>query len=148
MKKYSTHIIWAIVVIIAFVGGMYYGKSTVASGLAGRLRGAGGFTSSTRTGARAGSGGGFVSGQILTKDAQSLTIQLANGNSEVVFYSTSTSVIKPTPASVSNLTAGTNVMIGGTQNSDGSLTAQSIQVRDPNQPGLGVTRNGTTTGGQ
>ena len=141
MKKYSVHIIWAVVVIAAFAGGMYYGKSAVPAGFAGRVGGPGDFASSTR-GGRGGAGGGFVAGQIVSKDAQSLTVQLANGNSEVVFYSSSTAVIKPTPASVNDLTTGTNVMIGGTQNSDGSLTAQSIQVRDPNQPGFGGARSG------
>ena len=74
-------------------------------------------------------GGGFASGQIITKDAQAITLQLPNGNSEVVFYSSSTQVIKPTAASLSDVVAGTQVMIGGSQNSDGSLTAQSIQIR-------------------
>ena len=135
MKKYSTYIVWAVIAVVAFVGGMYYGKSTVQSGLAGRFGGAGSFASSTR--ARGGNGGGFVAGQIASKDAQSLTVQLPNGNSEIVFYSTSTAVIKPTPASINDLTTGTNVMIGGTPNSDGSLTAQSIQIRESSTTGFG-----------
>jgi hypothetical protein len=134
MKKYLVHGVWLVVAILAFVGGMYYGKMGAGSQFAGRT---GNFASSTRGGfaARGGSGGGFVTGQIVSKDAQSLTIQLPNGNSEIVFYSSSTAVIKPTAASVNDLTTGTNVMIGGTQNSDGSLTAQSIQVRNGNAPG-------------
>jgi hypothetical protein len=129
MKKYSVHIIWAIVAVAALVGGIFYGKSMAASGFGGRT---GTFASSTRAGfgGRGGAGGGFVSGQILSMDSDSLTIQLANGNSEIVFYSSSTPVIKPTMASVSDLTPGTMVMIGGSTNSDGSLTAQSIQVRN------------------
>jgi hypothetical protein len=135
-KKYLVHVIWLAVAIIAFAGGMYYGKTTASSSLAGR---AGSFASSTRGGfgGRGGNGGGFVTGQIVSKDAQSLTVRLPNGNSEIVFYSSSTSVIKPSPASVSDLTAGTNVVIGGTQNSDGSVTAQTIQVRQPGAPGGG-----------
>ena len=34
MKKYTVHIIWIVVVIVAFVGGMYYGKTTASSSLA------------------------------------------------------------------------------------------------------------------
>ncbi|MGC9968626.1 MAG: hypothetical protein ABSC29_02760 [Minisyncoccia bacterium] len=136
-KKYLVHVIWLAVAIIAFAGGMYYGKSTASSSLAGRT---GSFASSTRSGfggrGNAG-GGGFVTGQIVSKDAQSLTVRLPNGNSEIVFYSSSTSVIKPSPASVSDLTTGTNVVIGGTQNTDGSVTAQTIQVRQPGVPGGG-----------
>lgn len=135
MKKYSTHIIWAVIVVIAFAGGWYYGKSMTPSGFGAR---AGTFASSTRgAGSRAGSGGGFASGQVTAKDAQSITLQLANGNSEVVFYSSSTSIIKPSSASMSDITPGTNVLVGGTQNSDGSVTAQTIQVREGNAPGPG-----------
>ncbi len=146
MKKYLVHIVWLIIAIVAFVGGMYYGKSTVSSSFAGR----GSFASSTRSlGSR--TGGGFVTGQIVSADAQSLTVQLANGNSEVVFYSSSTSVVKPSPASASDLTPGTTVMIGGTQNSDGSVTAQTIQVRTANSPsfggGAGQGGGGTAGGG-
>ncbi|MGC9599224.1 MAG: hypothetical protein ABSE18_02450 [Minisyncoccia bacterium] len=139
VKKYIVHIVWFVVAIVAFVGGMYYGKATASPSFAGR----GAFASSTRSGTgRTGSGGGFVTGSIISKDAQSLTVQLANGNSEVVFYSSSTSVIKPSAASVSDLTPGTSVIIGGTQNSDGSVTAQTIQVRGGNAPGPGSSNGG------
>lgn len=131
MKKYQTHIIWFVIVVVAFVGGWFIGKG-MASAASGR--GAFALSSSTRTGftggGRAGgAGGGFVAGQIMSVSSSSLTISLPNGNSEIVFYSDSTSVIKPMPAPISSLTPGTMVMIGGTANSDGSLTAQSIQVR-------------------
>ena len=125
MKKYTVHIVWLVVAIVALVGGIYYGKATApASASRGSFAG---LSSSTRGGVgRTGAGGGFVTGQITAIDANSITIQLANGNSQVVFYSTSTPVVKPMQASVSDLTTGTTVMIGGTQNSDGSLTAQTI----------------------
>jgi len=137
MKKYLVHIVWAVVVIVGFVGGMYYGKATVSS-VGGRGNFAG-LSSSTpgSFGGRTGAGGGFVTGQVVSIDANSITIQLPNGNSQVVFYSSSTPVTKPTLASVSDLAAGTAVMIGGTQNSDGSLTAQTIQVRQTGAGGSG-----------
>lgn len=126
---------WAIVAIIALVGGIFYGKSGTSSTTA-----RGSYASSTRSGAgRAGASGGFVSGQIISVDSNSLTVSLANGNSQVVFYSSSTQVMKPTIVPASNLAAGTRVMIGGTPNSDGSLTAQSIQVQTGNGfPGGGA----------
>jgi hypothetical protein len=130
MKKYSVHIIWVAVVIIALVGGIFYGKDSVSS-TASLARGAS--ASSTRSGfGRAGAGGGFVSGQIISVDSNSMMVSLANGNSQVVFYSSSTQIMKPTIVSAGNLTAGTRVMIGGTPNSDGSLTAQSIQIQTGN----------------
>ena len=137
MKKYLVHAVWVVVAIIAFVSGMYYGKANAAP--AGRS-GFAGFASSTRGGfgGRAGTGGGFVAGQVTAIDANSITIQLQNGNSQVVFYSSSTPVVKTVQAPVSVLTIGTNVMVGGSQNSDGSLTAQTIQVRSSTGIGAGA----------
>ena len=139
MKKYSVHIIWAIVVIVAFVGGMFYGKSGVTSQTASRS-----YASSTRSGSASRAGGGFVSGQIISVSGNSMTVSLANGNSQVVFYSSSTpiTVIKPTVVSASALTAGTRVMVTGTSNSDGSLTATSIQA----QTGSGFSGGGAAGG--
>jgi hypothetical protein len=79
----------------------------------------------------------LVTGQITAMDSSSVTLQLANGNSEVVFYSTSTPVSEPTTVLANTLKVGTTIMVGGTSNSDGSLTAQTIQVRPA----------GTTSGG-
>ena len=131
MKKYKTHIIWAIIAVVALGGGYFWGKAAAAaartSGFAGAFNG-----SSTRAFARGGAGGtgtALTAGQITAMDSSSITLQLANGNSEVVFYSTSTTVSEQTTVSPSTLTVGTNVMVGGTTNSDGSVTAQSIQVR-------------------
>jgi len=130
MKKYSIHIIWLVVAIVAFAGGMYFGQTTASSSNAGGNAA----SSSTRRGfgGRGGNGGGFTAGQILSKDSQSITVQLPNGNSQVVFYSSSTQVIKPSPASTNDLVVGTNVTVGGTQNADGSVTAQTIQIRNGN----------------
>jgi hypothetical protein len=140
MKKYLVHILWLVVAIVVGVGGFFYGKSTAAVSPTGF---AGAYGSSTRRLA-GGAGGGFTSGQISAMDATSITLQLANGNSEVVFYSSSTPVSEPTIVSPSALKVGTNVMVGGTTNSDGSLTASTIQVRAANIPEKGATP--TTTG--
>ena len=101
--------------IVALVGGMVlYGKSG-AAGQASK----GTPTARTReTGfARTGAGGGFVSGQIISVRREQYTVSLANGNSQVVFYSSSTQVMKPTIVPASALVAGTRVMIGGAANS-------------------------------
>ena len=128
MKKYKTHIIWAVVAIVALAGGMFYGKMSANNQASTR----GSAASSTRAGLARTSGGGFVTGQIISVNGNNLTVSLANGNSQVVFYSSSTQVMKPTIVPVSNLVAGTRVAIGGTANSDGSLTAQSIQIQAGN----------------
>ena len=118
------HIIWVVVAIVAFGGGFLWGRVSVPARTAGfaGARGLGG--------GRNGAGGGFVAGTIEANDGTSLTVQLPNGNSENVFYSSSTQIIKPSPAVTSDLKPGTMVMVGGTTNSDGSVTAQSIQIRN------------------
>lgn len=141
MKKYKTHIIWVLVVIVALIGGFFWGKASAGSARPTAFAGAGAFgaSSTRRFGGGAGggggagaAGGGFVTGQIVSMSTDSFTLQLANGNSEVVLYSTSTPVTEPTTVSVNSLTTGTNVMVVGSSNSDGSLTAQTIQVRTGN----------------
>ena len=129
MKKYKTHIIWAIVAVIALVGGIFWGKAMTPSRGAGTFAGAAG-TRGAFAGRGGAGGGGLAMGTVTAIDSQSITLQLANGNSENVFYSSSTPVIVPQPASISSIKTGTNVIITGTSNSDGSLTAQSIQVHN------------------
>jgi hypothetical protein len=135
MKKYLVHIVWLVIAIVALGGGYFWGK---ASGAASRAAGfAGAYSSSTRRTASSAAGGGLVTGTIATMGSSSITLQLANGNSEVVFYSTSTPVSEPTVVSADTLKVGIPIMVGGTSNSDGSLTATTIQVRPA----------GTTSGG-
>jgi hypothetical protein len=122
-------IVWVIVAFIivgggSFYGGMAYAKSqTPARGqFAGLAGGAG------RTGAR-GAGGGFTTGQVISAGNGSITIQEQSGSTEIVLVSSSTSILKSTSGSLSDLTPGTTVVVTGTANSDGSLTAQSVQIR-------------------
>jgi hypothetical protein len=133
MKKYLVHIIWLVVAIAALVGGFFWGKSSAAASRYAGFAGAGTLSSSTRGFARTGTGGaaggGLATGQITAITSSSMTLQLANGNSEVVFYATSTPVTKEATVSPSVLSVGTNVMVGGTSNSDGSVTATTIAVR-------------------
>jgi hypothetical protein len=128
MKKYLVHIVWLVIAIVALGGGYFWGKAGATAARAG-FAGAGVYGSSTRRLAGGATGGGFTTGQIASFGNDSMTLQLANGNSQVVFYSSSTPVSEPTIVSPSTLKVGTAVMVGGTSNSDGSLTATTIQVR-------------------
>jgi hypothetical protein len=124
-KKLVKIIIYAVVLIIVFLAGLFFGRGTANTSSINSKE----FSSSTRgsIGMRSFTGG-FANGKIESKENQRITLQLPNGNSEIVFYSSSTQVIKPSQASLNDVSVGTQVMIGGTQNSDGSLTAQSIQI--------------------
>lgn len=88
--------------------------------------------------------GGNVFGQIIAKDATSITIQLnaptgPNTNdttttatgSKIVLYTTSTTVSKTTTGTIADLVVGTNISVQGTANPDGSVSAQSVSIRSP-----------------
>ena len=131
MLSQKNKIVWSVVVVIvvaaiAFYSGMKYGQG----GNAGQA-GTGNYSlrmgTSTRSGSRA--FGGMVSGQILSMDANSITISTQGGGSRIVFLSASTTIGMMTNGTVKDLAAGQNVTINGSANPDNSLNAQMIQIR-------------------
>lgn len=156
MKKKLMWIVAIIVVALgAGYGGMVFGKSQVKltsadiqkmsatdrqqlmQGLRGGANG-GNFAGGRRTGAGGGAnGGGFVNGEILSKDANSLTIKLNDGGSKIVFLSNKTTINKMATGTPADLEVGKNVMINGSAGNDGSVTAESIQLRPAFSPNAG-----------
>ena len=119
----------------AFYAGDVYGKGAAAPA-AGAARFAAGGMMGGVGGMRAGrGGGGFISGQIVSVDNGSVTVKLASGSTQIVLMGTSTQILKSASGSLGDLSAGTNVVATGSANSDGSLTAQSIQIRPAGLPG-------------
>lgn len=117
-------IVGVICIIVGFVVGILVGKSS-------------GNQAASQSGARQfvrnSQNGSSVMGQVSAVTGNSLTIALPNGGSEIVFYSTSTPIMKSVEASSSALAAGQDVVVVGTANSDGSVTADSIQLRSASQ---------------
>lgn len=116
---------------VSFYAGMQYGKgvSRFEGGNFALQRGqlGGGMGGGVMRGNR--TGGGPMAGEIIAKDDKSLTIKSLDGSSRIVFYSEETIATKSVSSSVNALSIGEQITILGTSNSDGSLTAQSIQVR-------------------
>jgi len=117
--------------------GVQNGKSSAAaaatSARAAFTRGAGGATAAGR---------GGVMGQVVSVDTtdspNTLTISLPAGGSQIIFFTPVTPITKTVSGSSADLAAGTNVIITGTANSDGSESATAIQIR-PAGSGFGTT---------
>lgn len=86
-------------------------------------------------------GNNFANGEIIAKDGQSITVQLLarpnstgqnsdeqESGSRLVFFSETTEVTKTAEATSSDLEINKTVLVTGKQNSDGSLTAETIQL--------------------
>ncbi len=128
----SVLVVGVIVGVASFYGGMKYDQSKTMAQRQGRLQQFGGANISG--GFRNGNGGvgrqgDFVSGDIIAKDEKSITIKMRDGGSKIVFFSDSTEVGKFVSGTSSDLVVGKSVTVMGKANQDGSLTAQSLQIR-------------------
>jgi len=155
MKK--NQIIIAIVVLVLVGGISFYAGTKVGAGStsanksgqfgAGGLNGAGG--PGGAGGMRAGRGGqggaGNVFGEVLSKDATSITVKLASGGSKIIFVSTSTAVQKTSAGTIDDIVIGSQITANGQANSDGSINATMINQRPNVQPG-GAQAQGTSRG--
>ena len=73
--------------------------------------------------------GGFVTGEIIAKDTQSITVKLRDGSSKIIFFTTDTPVLKSVTGATNDLSLGQQIMVTGKTNTDGSITTDSIQIR-------------------
>ena len=127
-----------LIIVAVIVGGLgFFGGDAYASHKAANAMAAGP-SLSFRNGGRGSSQrmGGFLGGQVIAKDPTSLTITTKDGSSKIVFVTAATPVMKEVQAQSSDVSIGQNITVIGTTNTDGSVTATSIQVRpaDPANP--------------
>ena len=76
----------------------------------------------------------FVNGEIIGRDDQSIIIKLNDGGSKIIFYSASTAINKMASGVFEDLSVGTSIMVTGKTGTDGSLTAETIQIRSGAEP--------------
>lgn len=113
-----------ICLIIAGAGGYFIGKSNSST--------AGGLSADTQKGQGrfngTGGRGQGVRGKVINSDANTITVQGNDGSSTIVVLSGSTMYYKSSPSSKTDVNTGDTVMIFGPKNSDGSVTAQMVQL--------------------
>ena len=124
MKNNNQIIIILIAVIVAgisFFGGMKYRESQGRNSFLGASqRGQGGQFG--------GANGRSTAGDIVTMDANSITVKMTDGTSRIVNLTSNTTYSKTDTASKTDLKTGVKVAVFGTVNSDGSVTAQNVQL--------------------
>lgn len=130
------NIIITIVIVLIVGAGAFFGGMKFQQAQANNTRSAQFTTAQGRFGqgrfVGRGMGAMATIGKIVSADSNSITVQMQDGSSKIVNISANTKIVKTDTASASDLTNGTQVAVFGTTNSDGSVTAQNVQINPAN----------------
>lgn len=133
MKK---NFVWVLVLLLAvalsFYGGLIYGRG---KGKVNRFSFDNmplGERQFAGNGERNNKQGAMANGEILSLDESGLTLKLQDGGSRLIFFSSSTEIMRYASGTVADLKVGDNLIITGEDDSTGGLTAKSIQLRPEN----------------
>lgn len=69
-----------------------------------------------------------VSGEVISSDDESVTVKMQDGSSKILILSSDTAINKSTEGTKTDLKTGERITAFGTENSDGSVTAQNISI--------------------
>jgi hypothetical protein len=132
MKKHTVIILLIVVAGLSFYFGTKIGSPNQQLPGQNRQFTQGSFTGKSLPSGMIGRGNGVgTTGEILSQDATSITLKMRDGGSKIVFTSGTTEITKSVKGTLKDLTTGETIMVTGTTNPDGSMTAQTIQVRPP-----------------
>ncbi|KKU03386.1 MAG: hypothetical protein UX99_C0010G0007 [Candidatus Amesbacteria bacterium GW2011_GWB1_47_26] len=124
-------IIIVVVLLILVGGGSFFAGTKYQQGRRGQFAGQFSGQQGDHTNQfRQGSGFGLrpVNGEIISSDDKSITVKLQDGSSKIVLLSDTTTFSKSAEGAKSDLKVGERVAAFGTTNSDGSVTAQNVQI--------------------
>lgn len=74
--------------------------------------------------------GGMINGEVKEIKDNILTIGVGDEGSKLVLFSDSTQVQKTTSGDIEDIKLGIRVVVTGSENQDGSITARSIQITE------------------
>ncbi len=104
-----------------FLGGTVYQKSQQPAGQNRRFANA-------QIGDASPSRQGPVTGSIVSRDDNTITIQMPDGSTKIVIYANDTKVNKTSESVITELKEGEQITVMGTNNADGTVTAQTILI--------------------
>jgi len=148
MKKYRLFIYGVIVLVVgggSFFGGMKYQESKIqkersvfSARMGGNRTQNGSLNGSQKTGNNTSgvrpSGIAQVIGEITGVDQTTVTVKTMDGGSRIIVLSGTTSINKMAEGTKTDLAVGTRVAIFGTENTDKTVNATSVQI-NPSMPG-------------
>lgn len=135
MKNIHPVVVITIIALVgagAFIGGMKYQHSKIPN-LGGRqFANAPNFVGRNGGGTARATGFRPVNGEIIQRDQSSITVKMMDGSSKIIILSQTTQINKADTVSREELQVGTKVAVFGSDNSDGSVIAQNIQINPVN----------------
>ncbi len=133
----TLQIVLGVVILVVVAGGSFYGGMLYGQGEArsnrsttGRFVGGpgGGYNNGQGGGFGNGQGRGGVFGQITEVGTNYLVVTDNNGGQTKVMVTDTTLMEKNASVKLTDLTSGDTVIVSGSQGSDGTYTARSVQV--------------------
>ena len=140
--KNNIIVIIAVAALVALAGGFFAGmKYQESKSPVGRFRN---LQDARGNFGQRGQGFRPVNGEIISSDDKSITVKSQDGSSKIILVNNTTSINKSSEGLKTDLKTGEKVAVFGTENSDGSITAQNIQLNPLSRGFMGSTPSGST----
>lgn len=123
-----TVIIALVVGVVGFLGGVKYQQTKTINSTNGFIQGQGGQRNRNGRNMGRGANGGATLGEVVSVDNNSIVVKLADGSSKIVNVSNTTTFSKTDTASKTDIKTGDRIAVFGATASDGSVTAQNVQL--------------------
>lgn len=129
-------VLGAVVVIVAIAGiGFYAGTKGISNNPQQQLNDVNATGSNTENQMMKGAGPGklspenMIQGQVTEINNQEITVELTDGTTKTILLSGTTRIGKVITGTLDDIVVGSSLAVNGAQNSDGSVSAQMVQIR-------------------